>query len=962
MPSLPVYPSVDLLITGGTVAGAYLALTAKKAGHKVALTSARPFLGEDVCADLDFSPSTLTREKLQSVGVDLPSRDPLTPRDWKVALETALVENGIPFYFHTMPYALLGDSAQQVGGALFTTWSGSFALRARLIIDASTEGYTLNLMPQKASPGSRATPVVRHRALSAFAEIDQDHPMRKDWDIHYGFTVPEKDRESLPNLYGREYQQNLPHLPESPIAWHRLEASLRARLWQQGDFQTSDRLTLHWPQSEQEKPDSLSTQALRPTEGLLNLSVFQAPCEGWRQVWQNPQQALTHLDKLFANLSLPAKSLPLENLQPLLSGEALPGGTIVSQEFVAENDTVQERFECAYSALPLLGTYDVLVLGGGTGGASAAIGAARGGAKTVLIEGLPALGGVSTLGQIARYWCGNQVGFTAEINDSVAAMEWDERKRKGRGKGGWSISAKTQWYLQTCLDLEVDLLFRTLPVAVTKEGNRITGLVVSSPYGFGWIKAGCCVDATGSAEITALAGGPTVVCGEEHLAVQGTGLAGIIPGKDYHNSDHSFSDETNLKDTVAFLYSTRRKFPDAFDIGQLIDSRERRQIIGDYRIQPVDILYDRTFPDTVCRASSNFDSHGYTIHPLFMILPPNKAKLWANVPFRCLLPQGLERVLATGLGLSCHRDALPVIRMQADVQNQGYAAGRAAALSARQNTDLRDLNLRELQEHLIEIGNLESSVLSDGDSFPVEESEIQRVAVAEEWSYQELALIFAESDRILPLLEKRYREGTISPDLQGMMMRTFGLLGKTTSADDLNAYLQNNDWDEGWNFRGMHQFGFSLSPVDTALIALARSGDDRAAKRIADKLETLSESPYLSHARSLCLAAEALPREEQRKTLAPLFHQVLATEGFGGHALTSLEDAWENTSEDPNDNEPRNLGLREIYLARALFHCGDEQALGEKTLQTYTRDLRGHFSRHARFVLSCALPPNQFTG
>ncbi|MCH8475412.1 MAG: FAD-dependent oxidoreductase [Opitutales bacterium] len=960
MPSLPIFRSVDLLITGGTVSGVFLALKAQQQGLEVALTSARPFLGEDVCADLDFSPSEKTRQQLQAVGVALPDRTPLTPRDWKVALENALVEKGLSFYFHSMPYALLGDGATKIGGALCTSRSGSFAIQAKLTIDASTEGYAQNLFPSASSPTPASSPIIRHRVLSGFAESDPEHPERVDWPVHYEFPVPEKDREALPDLYGREYQHSLRDWPSEAVAWHRLEAELRASRWQQGDFQTSDRLTLHWPERHTAVAMDTAWQDLTVTEGLLNLSLYKAPSDHWRVVWQDPDKALPLLDSLFPTLPIPANRP--SDLTPLFGGETLPANTEVSQEFVAEGETDGPTLSFSYKNLPVLGRYDVLILGGGTAGASAAIGAARKGARTALVEGLPALGGVGTLGQIAKYWFGNQVGFTSEINDSVAEMEWDRRKRKGRGKGGWSVSAKSHWYLQTALDLEVDILFRTLPVAVTKEDNRITGLVVASPYGFGWIQAGCSVDATGSAEVAALAGAPTAVCGEDHLAVQGTGLAGVTPGKDYCNSDHSFSDETNLRDTVAFLYSTRRKFPNAFDIGQLIDSRERRQIIGEYRMQPVDILYDRTFPDTICRASSNFDSHGFTIHPLFMILPPTKERLWANVPFRCLLPQGLERVLSTGLGLSSHRDALPVIRMQADVQNQGYAAGRAAAISAQQNTDLRDLNLRELQEHLIEIGNLDPSVLEDGDSFPVSENEIQRVAEAESWSFKELALVFAEPKRLLPLLEKRYRDGNPDSELQAMMMRTFGLLGKTTAANDLYTYLQENDWDDGWNFRGMHQFGFSLSPVDTALIAFARSGDGRAAEQIAGKIRTLPESPYLSHARAICLSAEALTNAADRESLAPLLYEALGQDSFAGHALTSLQKAWESASEDPNDNEPRNLALREIYLARALFHCGDHQELGEKRLTTYTRDLRGHFSRHARFVLQKSLPPHAFTG
>ncbi len=43
-----------------------------------------------------------------------------------------------------------------------------------------------------------------------------------------------------------------------------------------------------------------------------------------------------------------------------------------------------------------------------------------------------------------------------------------------------------------------------------------------------------------------------------------------------------------------------------------------------------------------------------------------------------MLPKDLRGMLVIGLGISAHRDAVPLIRMQPDIQNGGYAAGVAA--------------------------------------------------------------------------------------------------------------------------------------------------------------------------------------------------------------------------------------------------------------------------------------------
>ena len=76
----------------------------------------------------------------------------------------------------------------------------------------------------------------------------------------------------------------------------------------------------------------------------------------------------------------------------------------------------------AERAIPVLGAYDVVVVGGGTGGAPAGIAAARQGASTLVVEYLHGLGGVGTMGLIGKYYHGHREGFTKEIDRGLAEL------------------------------------------------------------------------------------------------------------------------------------------------------------------------------------------------------------------------------------------------------------------------------------------------------------------------------------------------------------------------------------------------------------------------------------------------------------------------------------------------------------------------------------------------------------
>jgi hypothetical protein len=576
----------------------------------------------------------------------------------------------------------------------------------------------------------------------------------------------------------------------------------------------------------------------------------------------------------------------------------------------------------------VLASYDVVVVGGGTSGAPAAVAAARAGAKTLVVEYLHGLGGVSTLGLIGKYYHGYRGGFTREV------------------PSGRNVPWKMEWYRREIRKAGGDIWFGTMGVGAFVEQDRVRGVVVATSRGRGVVLARVVIDATGNADIAAAAGAACTYTDGSHVAVQGAGLPPRELGAHYTNTDYVFADDADPADITHLFLFARRRYGRAFDLAQIVDTRERRRVVGDYTLSPIDQMNRRTFPDSVVWSRSNFDTHGFTVHPLFLLIPTRRmhGSVRCYTPYRCLLPRGQDGILVIGLGTSVHRDAMPFVRMQPDLQNQGYAAGRAAARAARLGGHTRKIDVRALQKHLVDKGCLPKAVLDHEDSFPLPDTAVADAVRSLGDRYKGLHVVLARPKVALPLLRRAHREAA-DPDAKLVYAEVLGILGDADGVETLVAAVSAADWDKGWNFRGMGQYGRSLSRLDTQVIALGRTGDKRALRPLLEKLAAVRQNPAFSHCRALAMAFETLRDPAAARPLAELLHRP----GMSGHAVTQrlVEGRGGKTVRRGN----RNPCLRELVLARALYRCGDHDGLGERILRTYVRDLRGHFARHARAVL-----------
>jgi hypothetical protein len=312
-----------------------------------------------------------------------------------------------------------------------------------------------------------------------------------------------------------------------------------------------------------------------------------------------------------------------------------------------------------------------------------------------------------------------------------------------------------------------------------------------------------------------------------------------------------------------------------------------------------------------------------------------------------LLPKGIEGIAVTGLGASAHRDAMPVIRMQPCLQNQGYSMGWAAVLAALNNQNIRDIDLTWLQNRLVEIKSLPEGADDYTDNYPPPIEQIQGAAKNVVNELEGLEILLWDTERSIPVMEDFFH---LSQNREHRLVyaRILGMLSNPAGWKELIAAIDAYDeWDEGWNFRGMGQFGRSLSYLDSLIIALGRTQKVEAVPSIVRLANMLTPESEFSHFHAVAIALETIASRQGAEEL----FRLLNMEGVRGHAMPDIETAKNLTPADRNDNSTRNNSLRELILSRALFRVGDLNGLGREILDTYSKDLRGHYYRHASGVL-----------
>jgi hypothetical protein len=161
--------------------------------------------------------------------------------------------------------------------------------------------------------------------------------------------------------------------------------------------------------------------------------------------------------------------------------------------------------------------YDVIVVGAGSAGATASIAAARNGAKTLLLERLPFLGGTSTavLDTFYGFYTPGTVAkkIVGGIPDDVVAglKKYDSWLERPNTHGAGTAVTYHPEYLKVVWEnlvtgAGVDVLLNTWVQDVTGNDGQIESLIVATKLGLRQFTAKVIIDASGDADICHFSG------------------------------------------------------------------------------------------------------------------------------------------------------------------------------------------------------------------------------------------------------------------------------------------------------------------------------------------------------------------------------------------------------------------------------------------------------------------------